>query len=249
MAQEPACELQAQQLAKKLDLPLVSSALSCDLLLNAGEHGISLSSTANNQPDITVQIDFSRGKTVYRRKQQRQELLVRAVGYKKDQKLTVIDGTGGFGRDSFLLATAGCTVHVFEKNRIIATLLDDGFSRAARQADTAAILRRITLSKCNVIPYLHKLTQTGKHIDVIYLDPMFPKRRKSALVKKDLQLLQTLATEPDKPDELLEAALDAASQRVVVKRPVKAPPLTSRTPSHNIAGKTIRFDVYMACML
>jgi 16S rRNA (guanine1516-N2)-methyltransferase len=71
---------------------------------------------------------------------------------------------------------------------------------------------------------------------------MFPPRRKSAKVKKELQLLQLLAHGED--CGLLEAAL-AAARKVVVKRPVKAAPLSALAPDYSLAGKTVRFDVYL----
>jgi 16S rRNA (guanine1516-N2)-methyltransferase len=78
---------------------------------------------------------------------------------------------------------------------------------------------------------------------------MFPERRKSALVKKELQLLQLLAQPDSAPERLLAAALEVARQRVVVKRPLKAPCLTALSPSHSLSGKTVRFDVYLGCLL
>jgi len=89
------------------------------------------------------------------------------------------------------------------------------------------------------------MQHTGQQVDVVYLDPMFPARRKSARVKKELQILQMLAVNSTPHEQLLEAALASAGNRVVVKRPRKAPPLTSRSPSHSLSGKTIRFDVYI----
>ena len=81
--------------------------------------------------------------------------------------------------------------------------------------------------------------------DVIYLDPMFPARRKSAAVKKKLQLLQQLerpATD-EEAGELLRAALAAGPRKVVVKRPAKGPDLAGVKPSYRVAGKAVRFDV------
>ena len=81
--------------------------------------------------------------------------------------------------------------------------------------------------------------------DVIYLDPMFPARRKSAAVKKKLQLLQQLerpATD-EEAGELLRAALAAGPRKVVVKRPAKGPDLAGVKPSYRVTGKAVRFDV------
>ena len=81
--------------------------------------------------------------------------------------------------------------------------------------------------------------------DVVYLDPMFPERRKSAAVKKKFQLLHRLERpcEDSEGEELLAAAIAARPRKVVVKRPVKGPYLANVKPSHSVAGKVVRYDV------
>ena len=79
---------------------------------------------------------------------------------------------------------------------------------------------------------------------VICLDPMFPHRDKSALVKKEMRLLRPLAGNDDDAPALLEAALALASHRVVVKRPRHAPPLGGHAPGNVLAGQSSRFDIY-----
>ena len=84
--------------------------------------------------------------------------------------------------------------------------------------------------------------------DVIYLDPMFPVRVKSAAVKKEMAVLQWLlkdASTSADADALLAWALQAGPARVVVKRPLRAHSLASRPPSHCISGKAVRYDVYV----
>ena len=78
--------------------------------------------------------------------------------------------------------------------------------------------------------------------DVVLLDPMFPPRKKSALVKKKLQLLQLV--EQPCPDEaaLLEAALVLAPRKIVIKRPRNGPPLAGVAPTYSLAGRAVRFD-------
>mmetsp|Transcript_15421 Transcript_15421/g.21485 ORF Transcript_15421/g.21485 Transcript_15421/m.21485 type:complete len:419 (+) Transcript_15421:66-1322(+) len=96
--------------------------------------------------------------------------------------------------------------------------------------------------------------------DICYLDPMFPPRTKSAAVKKNMQLLHGLLdTQVEQgPEEdnsshaagkdLLEAAYAIAQSRVVVKRPINAPPLGNNIalkPSYDVRGKVNRWDVYI----
>ena len=75
---------------------------------------------------------------------------------------------------------------------------------------------------------------------------MFPERGKTAAVKKDLATIQALhADSPtvNDPEALLLWAMAQEVERVVIKRPVKAPALGTMKPSHSITGKTVRFDV------
>ncbi len=227
------------------------------LLLRVSSNGLKLIKPDDLKLTGAVRVDFTAGHAAYRRKQQKKELLVRAVGGKGAASLKIIDATGGLGRDSFLLAAAGHQVRIFERQPVIAALLADGLERAAEHPETAAICKRIVLTVGDAVPALEAMQKTGadeaegggERVDVVYLDPMFPERRKSALVKKELQLLQLLAHSDFAPEKLLTAALQVATHRVVVKRPVKAPFLADRSPSHSLSGKTVRFDVYLGGLL
>lgn len=240
-ATAPELLIKAEQLADELGLPLARPEQQPALLLRYTPKGLELQATDSSG---TVRVDFTDGRAAFRRRQQKKEMLVRAVGCKAGLKLRVADMTGGLGRDSFILAAAGCEVLAFEREPIIAALFADGLERARRNPETAEIAEKITLTPGDASDTLTKMIRDGQPIDVVYLDPMFPLRRKSALVKKELQLLQRLARASN-PDQLLGTGLAFAAQRVVVKRPLKAPVLTQRAPSHVVAGKTIRFDVYM----
>jgi 16S rRNA (guanine1516-N2)-methyltransferase len=85
----------------------------------------------------------------------------------------------------------------------------------------------------------------GNTPDVVYLDPMFPHRKKSAAVKKEMRLFQQLLGSDDDADLLLEPALTLAKKRVVVKRPSGAPFLANKKPHIEMLGKANRFDVYL----
>jgi 16S rRNA (guanine1516-N2)-methyltransferase len=89
------------------------------------------------------------------------------------------------------------------------------------------------------------LPETQSEIDVVYLDPMFPHREKSAAVKKEMRVFQSLVGSDLDADALLAPAVALASKRVVVKRPDYAPFLADKTPSMQIKTKKNRFDVYV----
>jgi len=92
-------------------------------------------------------------------------------------------------------------------------------------------------------PYLQNLSESDRP-DVVYLDPMYPHRRKSALAKKEMQLLRQLVGDDEDASELLLAALASAKQRVVVKRPRLAPVLVGSAPGFQITAPNTRFDIY-----
>ena len=80
---------------------------------------------------------------------------------------------------------------------------------------------------------------------VIYMDPMFPERKKAAAVKKEAMMLQYLSAANDGGESLMNWAWQQAVDRIVVKRPVKAPVLGERKVSFALSGKSVRFDVFV----
>lgn len=175
-----------------------------------------------------------------------QELLVKAAKIKGTQSPTAIDCTAGLGQDSFLLAAAGFTVRMFERDETIAALLEDGLTRAGNNPMISSVAKRMSLDRSDSLQYLESLAQSSEQApDVIYLDPMFPTRQKSAAVKKKFQLLHVLEKPCDEAEEdaLIRAAFAAGSRKVVIKRPVKGGHLAGIKPSYSITGKAVRYDV------
>lgn len=173
-----------------------------------------------------------------------------------------IDATAGLGQDSFLLAAAGFTVYMFEQDPIIAALLEDALDRAQSDPALANIVERMHLFTEDSISALQRLgtslsrdeqmPQTSDSQpyltvkpDVIYLDPMFPERTKSAAVKKKFQLLHHLEHPCENEEELLGAAMNIQPRKIVVKRMAKGPFLAGKKPSYSIKGKSIRYDCYV----
>ena len=196
--------------------------------------GLSLSDGKN-----TVRGDFTRLLPRVRCGNLGRELPVRAVKIKGVPEPIVVDATAGLGEDSFLLAAAGCRVLLFEYDPVIFALLSDALERAKRDPETAPIVSRMTLFPGDSIPALPTLTP---HPDVVLLDPMFPERTKSALVKKKFQLLHQLERPCENERALFDAALAAHPKRIVIKRPAKGPYLAGVKPSYSLSGSAVRFD-------
>lgn len=193
-------------------------------------------------------VDFTAGRVAHRRRfgGGRGQLVARACGFSQGVTPAVVDATAGLGRDAFVLASLGARVLMVERVPAIFALLEDGLARARADADTAEIATRMELVCGDAARDLEaRVAEAGFPPRVIHLDPMFPHREKSALVKKEMRLFRTLAGDDADAPRLLEAALDVASHRVVVKRPRKAPPIEGPAPRHVLEGKTSRYDVYV----
>lgn len=189
---------------------------------------------------MVLRADFARLLPRLRADRLGRELLVRAARVRGVEAPTAVDATAGLGEDSLLLAAAGFTVTMFEKDQVIAALLRDALERAANDSRLAGVAERMTLVEGDSMTGLREL---GFSPDVVFLDPMFPERTKSAAVKKKFQLLHHLERPCDNEGELLDAALAARPRKVVIKRPPKGPWLAGVKPSHSIAGKAVRYDV------
>lgn len=184
--------------------------------------------------------DFTRMLPRLRQGRLQQELLVKAARIKGATEPTAIDCTAGLGEDSLLLAAAGFSVTMFERDATIAALLADALERAAADARLADIVSRMTLVAGDSLAGLADLDFEP---DVVFLDPMFPARTKSAAVKKKFQLLHHLEQPCEEEDALVKAALAAHPRKVVIKRPAKGPHLAGMKPSYSIQGKAVRYDV------
>ncbi|WP_404343369.1 class I SAM-dependent methyltransferase [Vreelandella venusta] len=195
-----------------------------------------------------LSVDFVSGKAAHRRQfgGGRGQLVAKACGLTKGITPSVVDATAGLGRDAFVLASLGAQVLMIERVAAIAALLQDGLERAASSDETALIAGRMALRHGDAAKQLAALVADAEFApQVIHLDPMFPHREKSALVKKEMRVFRELAGDDDDAPRLLEAALDVATHRVVVKRPRKAPPIAGPAPQHTLEGKTSRYDLYV----
>ncbi|SDO78914.1 16S rRNA (guanine1516-N2)-methyltransferase [Halomonas shengliensis] len=193
-------------------------------------------------------VDFTAGRAAHRRRfgGGRGQLVARACGLARGVTPCVVDATAGLGRDAFVLASLGAEVLLVERVAAIFALLEDGLARARADAETAEVAARMRLAWGDAARELEAMVAAAAFPpQVVHLDPMFPHREKSALVKKEMRLFRTLAGDDADAPRLLEAALDVATHRVVVKRPRKAPPIAGPAPRHVLEGKTSRYDLYV----
>lgn len=203
----------------------------------------------DGKPNI-LKFDLSQGEVAQRaiKVSKSNEVVAKAIGCKPHYRPNVLDATAGMGRDSLIMAMLGCRVVMQERNFAIYHLLNNALTRLKENSDfkkevsdRISLFQNNSLSDDSCIPESNK----AEDIDVIYLDPMFPERKKSALVKKEMRLFKLIAGEDPDADELLINSLQKKVKRVVVKRPKGAPCLANKKPSHEIVAKKFRYDVYL----
>lgn len=191
-----------------------------------------------------LHIDFTSGAITHRRRfgGGRGQALARAVGMKSGVNPDVVDATAGLGRDAFLLASLGAQVTLIERSGRVHALLAEALAQAANAGgEIAAIVARMTLIHGDTRTLLPEIAP-----DVVLVDPMHPPRKNSALVKQEMRLLRDVVGTDTDADQLMQVALRAAIERVVLKWPLRADPMPGlRAPSHQIRGKSTRYDVFM----
>jgi 16S rRNA (guanine1516-N2)-methyltransferase len=203
-----------------------------------------------------ILVDFAASHLQYRQQHGggRNEAIAKAIGIKGKQSVNVVDCTAGMGTDSFVMASVGANVTMIERSPIIGSLLNDAMLRAklAEEAGESAgcleICERLSLLQQDAITYLNTHQAEKVQADVVYLDPMFPHKKKSALVKKEMRAFQLLLGPDNDSENLLSAAIHFAPKRIVVKRPASAETLENEQglqPNMAISSKKHRFDVYL----
>jgi len=159
--------------------------------------------------------------------------LVRALGR---STVSIIDATAGWGQDMFLMWLMGYDVAAVERSPVLGALLLDGLARLECHDPGP---RYPVVEVCDAREYL-----AVHSAECVYLDPMFaPRRKTSPLAKRRLRVLRELVGDDDDRDLLFDAAWQAASRRVVVKRPNHAGSL--RTPDESFSGKIMTYDLYL----
>lgn len=236
---------EAERLAHRFNLPFDNRQGKSKYRLYLGLDRLELhnSQTAASGP---VYIDFVAGRNRHRRLfgGGKRQPLARAAGIKGSYLPEVIDGTAGFGRDAFVLASLGCKVTMIERSPVLAALLYDALERASLNEDVKTIANRMTLLHIDSITYL-QTTAMPDFADTLYLDPMYPHCNKSALAKKEMRIARELSGDDNDAKVLLRLALATTRARVVVKRPRTAGRLGDLAPATAIFSRNTRYDIYL----
>lgn len=230
-------EQQALELAEKLGItPVASQNYKQDadiIIFFSAKSAQLIIPTISPKP---FKIDFSYYLEHFSEQNLKMHPLAQAIGL-KNKNLTVLDATAGFGKDTALISCLGHKVIALEQNSIIFAML----SSAEHELTNVQFINQDSRK------YLTNITTP--YPDIIYLDPMFPIKNKNNLVKKPMQILQAiLANTPNDNDELLNAAIQKANKKVIVKRPQTAMPLANLKPDMTITkSQSTRYDIYLTC--
>ncbi|GIL16723.1 MAG: hypothetical protein BroJett040_04740 [Oligoflexia bacterium] len=188
-------------------------------------------------------IDFENDKNYWRPlKKGKNELIARAIGISKGFR-DVVDATTGLGQDAFMMARLGCTVRAVERVDVIYKKLEQARLQPTENEKLKEILSRIQFIHQDSLQYLESLSESERP-EVIYIDPMFPEKKKTALPRKEMQIFQQLVGKDEDAADLVMTARKVAKERVVVKRPLKAPDLVPGV-SHHFLGTSVRYDLYI----
>jgi len=247
---------EAQQLSHTYNIPLAQDLdknieENTDFLLHYAPEGLTLvrsQKTSLQTSEQPIHIDFLSGKSRHRRLYGggKGQNLAKAIGLKKIKQPSIIDATAGLGKDAFVLATLGCKVTLLERALPVYLLLQNALERAQQSDDeqVKGIVSAMNLLQTNSQEYLQQLS-AEQFPDIIYFDPMFPDRDKSAKVKKEMSFFKELIGKDEDAADVLQIALSRAKKRIVVKRPRHADFLGMMKPNFQILGKSTRYDIYL----
>lgn len=213
-----------------------------DLELNCRADGLQLNWFNGGNKPLAFHLDFT--KLVQQQRSfpaPKQGAFNQALGKKTKR---VLDATGGWGGDAMLMCLQGYQVTLFERDALMAVMLQDAFARCS--SNHWMVDNQVTPPRVVFADAITELDKQRYPADCVYLDPMFPpKKKKSAAANKQMQLLHWLLEGQNDSSELASSAVNAAYQRVAVKRPNYADPLIAK-PCVQFSSKLLHYDVYLS---
>ena len=219
--------------AESFGLTLVPKAMGSAYQLISGDNG---AMTLHDPQGRRLSIDFDGSSVDYRRRGPRgkQEIIARAVGSKQGCK-RVLDLSAGLAQDAVFLSQLGFEVTAVERNPLLAFLLAEAKQRTLREdLQTLRFLWADSQDLARDPMFL-------RGFDSIYFDPMYPSSKKTALPRQEMLLFRELVGKDEDAEKLVAMLIEVGVSRLVIKRPLEAPPLAA--PTHSFEGKTVRYDV------
>lgn len=237
-------DVRERALASNLNIELVEVGelgnVQVPLYLQYLPEGLSLCEVGRNAAGPTRVDFYDAGLTLRASDSIKQQNLIKALGLKKHPRPRILDGMAGLGKDAFLMASAGGSVQMLEKSRIVHALLEDGLERLS-----------VGMGGTLKLPLVVRLTDfltcdyCKNDFDIVYLDPMYPITGRKSRAKKDMDRLHDLVGIDTQEQKQFGKALGIAQRRVIIKRPKNAPDFAAKKPDISYRGSSSRFDVYL----
>lgn len=164
------------------------------------------------------------------------ENLAKALGIKAGGKAKILDATLGMGKDAILLLAMGAEVYSFERNPWI-YLLHLNY-RELFENDS-----RIPWSLWKI--NYGQLDDEQAYQKTVYFDPMYQEVNNKAAPKKNMRIFREAFASDHDAEDFAKNLLASKPKRLVIKRPRKAE-LLLENPSHQILGKSTRYDIYLS---
>jgi len=187
-----------------------------------------------------LHVDFLKGSMGWRLKRRDHEALLKKALGKKNKNLIIFDGTAGFLSDTLIFLALGHKVIACEQSKVLFLLLSDAINRAKIKLN---FLDNLNLIHGDALD-IYKKTQ---NIDVIYLDPMYPIKKKNALRSgniSDIKSILMLENIENFEDQVFFDFKKNKFKKIVLKRPIKSKIIDDGL-NYQIKGKSTRFDVYI----
>lgn len=174
------------------------------------------------------------------------DLMRDALG--KLKNLRILDCTAGFCRDALRLAYWGHSVSSCERDPQLQNLLQKALAEAHTHDFYRPWLNRLHFFPMSTEAFLQQ--NKDSIFDVVIIDAMFPDEKRKGLPRKDLQDIKAIIhDDSDNAEELLQYCLEfhwkEKPKKILLKRPLKAPPIKLKKPSHEYRGRSHRWDVFL----
>ena len=199
-----------------------------------------------------LEVDFlsSEWKSRVQRTWTSKELLRDALGAKHGDSFRIIDGTAGLWSDAFLCHIWGHRITAYEQHPLLAFMGNLAYEKFKNSEPDENEKFGSMQGRFSSFALKELLLESQKEkIDILYLDPIYPEKKKVALNKKELRMVKKLVGHAilDDPSlvNFVEACVPHVNRRIIVKRPIWSPELKRSSGSVRLVkGKTTRFDVF-----
>ena len=163
-------------------------------------------------------------------------------------KFRILDATAGLCRDSLRMAFWGHEVCACERDSKLSQLLVTAYTEALADDFYAPWLNRLKIHALSTEAFL--AANPHETFDIVVVDSMFPDEKRKGLPKKNIQELKLLVEDDsDNAAELLNFLYDfkweKKPKKILVKRPLKAPPFPTHKASMAYKGRSHRWDLYL----